>query len=325
MAQLTRLIYLDVIVRTSWFPALVGLAAALWTNVGIVDWRTWLSLVASLIGVLVIQGMYQHSLDVLHDKGGYSAFRQGIDEFLAKKLARVSLLIAAILAVIIVICQRWWLLVLGVAAVRSAKLYVESHNEFYAVFGFMLSYSIGYFSSTNYPTLVWLVGLLLIGLVYRAALPMYRLDDYLAGELPSQEAIIQYFRNIMRYALHMIPLLTILFAFSVNLEYPVETVMPWAVIPWIIGFGIMGFSIMRYKAKAVMQEAPVWAIALAIMLTDIASAYFIENYMLFLKMIVAYAIWWVIFMQFWLSRHALCNYIACPINPLTIMRKEKPK
>jgi len=37
-----------------------------------------------------------------------------------------------------------------------------------------------------------------------------------------------------------------------------------------------------------------------------------------------YSVWWLIFYQFWVSRHAMCNYVKCPVNPFTLM-KEKPK
>jgi len=326
LAQLAKLIYLDVILRTSCFPALVGLSIALWTNVGVNEWKTWVAFIACLVGMFTIQGMYEHALDYLRDKGGYSAFRQDIEKpSVAKKALKYSFVIASILALIIILCERWWLILFGIAAFKTAKLYVVRHSEAYAVFGFMLSYRVGYFSATNYPTLPWLIGLLLIGFLYKAALPMYRLDDYLAGELPSNEAIIQYYRNIMRYLLHTVPLLIIILVFSMRLTYPVEKIIPWAITLWILGFGALGYNIMRYKAKAVMQEAPIWAVALAVMGSDILSATISGNTVLFLKMLAAYAVWWLIFTQFWRSRHALCNLINCPMNPLAYMGKERPK
>ncbi len=326
--SLAKLIYLDVIVRTSWYPAILGFSLAYFSKLGDLSLNTWVAFIAGIFGMLIIQGLYQHSLDVIHDKGGFSAFRSevSVSEKQAKKMSRMSIILAATLAIIIVFTQRWWLLLLGVAAIRAAKLYVESHNEFYAVFGFMLSYSVGYFSVTNYPTLVWLIGLLLVGFVYRASLAMYRLDDYTSGELPTTYAIIQYYRNIMRYALHMIPLLAALLVISIaQIKYYVSNLpLHLAVAAWALGFGYMGLKLLKYKAKAVLQEAPVWAVALAIMVTDIYSSYLTGNLLNMAKIIGSYGVWWLIFYQFWVSRHAMCNYVACPINPFTLM-KEKPK
>ncbi len=328
LKSVAKLMYLDVIVRTSWYPAIFGIAVAYISRAGLLTVKTWIAFTASILGMLAIQGLYQHSLDIMHDKGGFSAFRSEAEISLdkAKKISKASLIIAAILAVIIVFTERWWLLLLGVAAVRTAKLYVESHNEYYAVFGFMLSYSVGYFSATNYPTLPWLIGLLLVGFVYRASLAMYRLDDYLEGEIPSTYAIIQYYRNIMRYTLHMIPLLiTILLASIVTVKYYVNVLpLHMLIIVWGLGFGYMGFNLLKYRAKAVLQEAPVWAVALAIMITDLYSSYIVGDLLNLMKTSIIYAVWWLIFYQFWISRHAMCNYVKCPINPFTLMR-EKPK
>ena len=328
LRNIAKLIYLDVIVRTSWYPAILGIAVAYISNIGLLTIKTWIAFFASILGMLTIQGLYQHSLDIVHDKGGFSAFRGeakvSIDQ--AKRMSKASLIIAAILAIIIAFTERWWLLLLGVAAVRTAKLYVESHNEFYAVFGFMLSYSVGYFSATNYPTLPWLIGLLLIGFVYRASLAMYRLDDYLDGEIPSKYAIIQYYRNIMRYTLHMIPLLIIILLASITtVKYYVHVISPYLLfIIWGLGFGYMGFNMLKYKAKAVLQEAPVWAIALAVMITDVYTSYIVGDILNAVKAALIYSVWWLIFYQFWTSRHAMCNYVKCPVNPFTLM-KEKPK
>ncbi len=328
MKNVTKLIYLDVIVRTSWYPAILGLAIAYMCDLGDLSLKTWVAFVTSILGMFVIQGLYQHSLDIVHDKGGFSAFRSEakVGEHQARRIAKVSLIVASVLALIIVFTERWWLLLIGIVAVRTAKLYVESHNEFYAVFGFMLSYCAGYFSVTNYPTLPWLIGLLLIGFVYRASLAMYRLDDYLNGEMPSIYAIIQYYRNMMRYALHMVPILTVILLVSVaNVKYYVQK-MPvhMLAIVWGLGFGYMGYQLFKYKAKAVLQEAPVWAIALVVMITDLYSSYTMGNTLNLAKIAVMYAVWWFIFYQFWTSRHAMCNYIKCPANPFTLM-KEKPK
>jgi|GEM_PF-4324618 len=58
--------------------------------------------------MLVIQRMHEHSLDYLHGKGGYSAFRQDVKKpLVAKKTLKYSVIIAAILALIIVFCERW--------------------------------------------------------------------------------------------------------------------------------------------------------------------------------------------------------------------------
>jgi len=328
MKNVAKLIYLDVIVRTSWYPAILGLAIAYMCDLGDFSFKTWVAFVTSILGMLVIQGLYQHSLDIVHDKGGFSAFRSEakVTESQARKLARVSLIVAAILALIIVFTERWWLLLIGIVAVRAAKLYVENHNEFYAVFGFMLSYCAGYFSVTNYPSLPWLIGLLLVGFVYRASLAMYRLDDYLSSEIPNTYAIIQYYRNIMRYALHIIPILTVILLISVaNVKYYVHK-MPvhMLAIVWSLGFGYMGYKLFKYKAKAVHQEAPVWAIALAVMITDLYTTYTMSNTLSFIKIAVMYIVWWLIFYQFWASRHAMCNYVKCPVNPFTLL-KEKPK
>lgn len=140
----------------------------------------------------------------------------------AKKALKYSVALATILALINVFCERWWQLFFGVLAFRTAKIYVETHNEFYAIFGFMLSYTVGYFSATNYPTLPWLIGLLIIAFIYKASLVMYRLDDYINGEISSIKTLIQYYRNTMRYMLHSIPSLIIILVFSLKLSYSVE-------------------------------------------------------------------------------------------------------
>jgi len=326
LAQLAKLIYLDVIVRTSWFPALAGLSIALWSGIGVLDWKTWIAFITSLIGMLVIQGMYEHALDYLRDKGGYSAFRQDIGKpLIAKKALKYSVALAAILALIIVFCERWWLLFFGVLAFRTAKIYVETHNEFYAVFGFMLSYTVGYFSATNYPTLPWLIGLLIIAFIYKASLVMYRLDDYINGEISSIKTLIQYYRNTMRYMLHSVPLLIIILVFSLKLSYPVEKIIPWNYVLWIIGFSGICYVLIRYRNKNIIREVPIWSAGLTIMFSDAISAAFSDDMLLLLKIIAAYAIWWIIFVQFWISRHAMCNYLNCPLNPLVSMEKKRPR
>ena len=326
MAQLAKLIYLDVIVRTSWFPALVGLSIALWSGVGVLDWRTWAAFITGLVGMLVIQGMYEHALDYLRDKGGYSAFRQDVKKpLVAKKALKYSVIIAAILALIIVFCERWWLLLFGVLAFRTAKIYVETHNEFYAVFGFMLSYTVGYFSATNYPTLPWLIGLLIVAFIYKASLAMYRLDDYTSGEISSTETLIQYYRNTMRYMLHSIPLLIIVLIFSLKLSYSVEKLAPWNYMLWLIGFSSICYVLVKYRSGNVVREIPIWGIGLAVMFSDAISALLLNNMLSLLKMAIAYTIWWLIFIQFWLSRHAMCNCLKCPLNSLLPMKEKRPK
>jgi len=100
--------YLDVIVRTSWYPAILGIAVAYISNIGSLTIKAWIAFIASILGMLAIQGLYQHSLDIVHDKGGFSAFRGeakvSIDQ--AKRMSKASLIIAAILAIIIVFTER---------------------------------------------------------------------------------------------------------------------------------------------------------------------------------------------------------------------------
>lgn len=86
----------------------------------------------------------------------------------------------------------------------------------------MLSYTVGYFSATNYPTLLRLIGLLIVAFIYKASLAMYRLEDYTSGEISSTKTLTQYCRNTMRYMLHRIPLLIIVLIFFLKLSHLVE-------------------------------------------------------------------------------------------------------
>ena len=129
----------------------------------------------------------------------------------------------------------------------------------------------------------------------------------------------------MRYMLHSVPLLIIILVFSLKLSYPVEKIIPWNYVLWIIGFSGICYVLIRYRNENIIREVPIWSAGLTIMFSDAISAAFSDDMLLLLKIIAAYAIWWIIFVQFWISRHAMCNYLNCPLNPLVSMEKKRPR
>ena len=318
--QLSRLLYVDVSIRTSAFPAALGFAVAIMTY-GDLSVNTILALTISLIGIIVVQGL-EHALDVIHDKGGYSAFRSEDLEPLAKRYTRAFPLLAAPLALLLLLLGRPWLVVFGLVAARMAKLYVESHNEWYATAGFMAAYAVGYFSATNWPSLPFLLGFVITGFLYKASLSMYRLDDYLDGELPGKEAIIQYYRNIFRYTIHYVPVLTALLLVVAANPAPLEEVLPYAWISWIAGFALMGIPMIRYRAANVLQEAPIQYVVAGISIPDLVAAHIAGPKIQAIYM-GAYTVLLMVLISFWRSRHAMCNIIGCPLNPL--LKVERPK
>ena len=318
--RLGRLLYVDVSIRTSAFPALMGFSVALATY-GSADAKSILALTVSLVGVIVVQGL-EHAMDVIHDKGGYSAFRSPELEPTARRYIRVFPAIALALVAALAILERPWVIVFGLVAARMAKLYVDSHNEWYAVAGFMSAYAVGYFSATNWPSLPFLLGFTATGFIYKASLSMYRLDDYLDGELPGKEAIIQYYRNIFRYTLHYVPVLVaLLIAVSMN-PAPLAMVQPYAWAPWIAGFSLMALSMARYRGSYVNQEAPIHYVVAGVAIPDLAAAYMAGPATLAVYSL-SYAALSMILYAFWRSRHAMCNIAGCPLNPL--LRVGRPK
>ena len=218
--RILKYIYPDVILRTSIYPSLLGFAIALiygYNNlyiINILNIPSWLVYVVAIVGIVAVQGLYEHGLDILYDRGGYSAFRDVEAVKYADKMVRTAITTCVLLCVFIVLSGRWVLIPIGFFALWASRMYVRTHNEWYATFGFQLSYSVGYFSCTNLPTPEWFIGAVMVGFIYKAALAMYRLDDYLglAGarrEFPRPEPLVQYYRNIMRYMLHQVPLLVL--------------------------------------------------------------------------------------------------------------------
>ena len=318
---LGRLLYVDVSVRTSGFPAALGFAVAVLSGYGVLDWRTAVALVVSLVGIVVVQG-FEHALDTLYDEGGYSAFRSGDLVPVARRYARVFPLLAVPLALVLVLVWRPWLIVFGLVAARMAKLYVGSHNEWYATAGFMSGFAVGYFAATNYPSLAFLAGFVLTGFLYKASLSMYRLDDYLGGEFPGAEAVIQYYRNVFRYTVHYVPPVAVVLLLAVLNPVPIGDVMPYAWLSWVAGFGLMGLPVLRYRAENVYQEAPVHWVVVGIAVPELVAAWMV-GWGLFVLYVVLYAVIGLVLLSFWRSRHAMCNVVGCPLNPL--LGVERPR
>ena len=321
MSRLARMLYIDVSIRTSIFPMLLGLTVAVASGAGTLDWRTMLALVASVVGVIVVQG-FEHAYDVLRDKGGFSAFRSSDLEPVAERYVRIFPLLAAPLLAAIIVAERPWLIITGAGAARMSKLYVESHNEWYAVAGFMLAYATGWFTATNVLTLPFLAGFVLTGFIYKASLSMYRLDDYLDGEMPSVYATIQYYRNIFRYTLHYTPILVAILVVSVTHPLPVYRVLPYGYAAWLAGWAAMAAYAMRYRGNRLNQEAPIWTVILPVAATDMYAAYTVSAKMLALYAIL-YATLAMIVYAFWESRHAMCNITRCGLNPLRYVSKPR--
>jgi hypothetical protein len=319
MSRLGKLLYVDVTIRTSGFPWLLGLTTALLAGYGVVDINTVIAIIVSITGLILVQG-YEHALDTLHDVGGYSAFREEVLAEDAKKYIKRFPYAMLVLLIALVVVERWWLILTGIMAVMMGRLYVKSHNEWYAVAGFMLAHMTGYFSATNTPSLAFLAGFIMTGFIYKASLSMYRLDDYLDGELPSKEAIIQYYRNIFRYTLHYVAPLTIILLVSVKYPVDVSGLQPFAAISWIVGWGLMFLSMLMYKAHYVNQEAPVYLPVAGIMIPELVAAYKQGLLIVYVPMYLAL---WIILMAFWMSRHAMCNITGCPLNPL--LSVERPR
>lgn len=190
---------------------------------------------------------------------------------------------------------------------------VLSHNEWYATAGFMLAYATGYFSATNTPSLAFLAGFIMTGFLYKASLSMYRLDDYLEGELPSREAIIQYYRNVFRYTLHYVPPLVAILLVAVTHPLDADALPWWAPLSWLLGWGAMALPMLRYKGHLLNQEAPVHMPVLGVMAPELVAAYHQGMLAVYAPLYVALLL---ILLAFWVSRHAMCNVTACPLNPL---------
>ena len=320
MGRLQRLLYLDVTLRTSGFAWLYGFATALATY-GVVDWHTVVAAVAGIVGIIAVQG-YEHALDVLHDRGGYSAFRSSDLVAVAQRYFRPFTILMVVLAILVTVSLRPWLFLAAVMAVAMARLYVLSHNEWYATAGFMLAYMTGYFSATNTPSLAFLLGFIATGFIYKASLSMYRLDDYLDGELPGKEAIIQYYRNIFRYTLHYVPVLVALQIAAIIRHVPEPALPWWAPLSWVAGFAAIAVPAARYRAHLVSQEALIHYPVIGIMLPELYAAATVSAKLLALYL-AGYSALLLILLAFWTSRHALCNVTGCPLNPLLNIKRPK--
>ncbi len=320
-------LYPDVILRTSIFPALMGAIIAVYAGVADMSWHSYCSFIAIIIGILILQGVIEHGMDVLKDKGGFSAFRPSDITDEEERKIRRSIVAGTVILFIIggFLLSMWrpWLIIIGLMALRSAKLYVESHNEWYSVFGFMLSFSVGYFAFTNYPTTAWWIGAMIVGFLMKTSQSMYRLDDYLGdkfdnnsltGEFKHYYQLIQYYRNVFRSTVHIVPLLIIgllLFihtSIGVNLVSNTDYVVYGA---YIVGFVV--FIAQFFKLENKMQQevnlAPIFA---AMVFSEIYTNYPAISVEYIIAVIIAtYA-----FTRFWINRHAMCNILVCTQNPL---------
>ena len=305
-----KYLYLDVILRTSIFPALFGVMVAVHSSTAEITLASAAALITAITGIMIIQGIIEHSLDVLKDRGGYSAFRPEhvSEEERARLLRLVKVATASLvpLAVIMIVLKRPWELLIGVMAYRSAKLYVDTHNEWYSTFGFMLSFSAGYFAFSNAPTTAWLLGAMITGFVMKASQAMYRLDDYLEDESVLTSNLIQYYRNVFRSTLHLVPL-----ASAALLAYPAVTVNYTLWWVWLAGVGVFAAQTLKLKDR-VRQEVNITPLIASVIAVEVASGSLSARY-LFSAAVAVY-----VFARFWTKRHGMCNIFTCPDNPLNI-------
>ncbi len=302
-----KYLYIDVILRTSIFPCVFGAAVAQIAGVAIYSPESAYALAIAILGILIVQGLIEHGLDILKDRGGYSAFRYKPSQQEQERIRRyikLGYLLVGLLIILIVILWRPWLILMAVMAIRSAKLYVQTHNEWYSVFGFMLSFSSGYFAMTNAPTTQWLLGAMATGFIMKSSQVMYRLDDYLEGEFNDVKQIIQYYRNIFRNSLHMVPLLFfgILIMPEIKINYKF-----WPI--WAVGILIFSLQVIRLTDK-VRQEVNLLPLIASIIAVEILSGNASWDYLLGVSIALA------CFHRFWRNRHAMCNILYCPLNPI---------
>jgi len=307
-----KYLYFDVILRTSIFPMLFGVTVAWHAGVLEQSASSALAFLIALIGIILIQGVIEHGLDVLKDKGGFSAFRYHADQNEQQKITksvRIATLMLIPLALMMIILWRPWELLIGIMAYRAAHLYVSTHNEWYSVFGFMLSFSAGYFAVTNAPTTAWVAGAMLTGFIMKASQAMYRLDDYFCDDFLSsktnmQRALIQYYRNIFRNTLHLIPLLA-----TAIILFPEVTVNLSLWYIYLAGGIIFAYQVINLKDKT-RQEVNMLPLFVAIVAVEIISGNISVRYL------IASAITWYCFLRFWKNRHAMCNIFYCSLNPV---------
>lgn len=335
MAKKT-LLYPDVILRTSIFPAVFGMIVALLSGVSgynIIPFSTilplgelyegLLTLIVVIVGIIVVQGVLEHNTDALKDKGGYSAFRPDtIDKELEKRLKRqirIGYGIVAVLIVTVVVMHNIWLLMVGLLALMCMKMYVKTHNEWYSMFGFMMSYSVGYFAFTGYLTTSWFIGALIVGLVMKPSQSMYRLDDYLDGDLcmKNNRQIIQYYRNIFRNTLHLVSILIVgllLYIHSGMGAYlpDLNLYVVWAI--YMVGSGLMIAQLYFLKGSKTGNEINFAPLMGAVIGVELYALY--VNGVINIPYMISMVIMVAVFARFWLSRHSMCNVVCCKNNKL---------
>jgi len=345
---LSKFLYPDVIVRTSIIPALLGAFVAYYSGVAILNYISYIVWLVVVIGIIVVQGIIEHGMDILHDKGGYSAFRVALQKEMEKgnkdivkrinKMIKIAYIICGILSVIIIVCGRYWLLLIGVMAVMSAKLYVKTHNEWYSTFGFMLSFSVGYFAFTNYLTSGWFIGAMIVGFVMKPSQAMYRLDDYLNGEFDNNLQIIQYYRNIFRNTLHMVGLLIVALLLYIDSNIGQlllsNCIDIWMIISiYAICIMLMGMQFFSLKASKTHQEMNLAPLIFGIIASELYAVFINndidtiilkkQNYDI-IKYYISVILYILIFTRFWIKRHGMCNMVKkCGYNTLRNVKTPK--
>ena len=224
---MSKLIYLDVIVRTSGYSLMIGMVAAVLLTPAHFN---WFNAVAGFIVLIIMQGLMQHSLDTIMDKDPVddSKFRKfAIRTFTMAELKKIYIA-AAIAATVIVIfglfiVHRWLIIIPFLFGMNCIFKYAKTGLISYPAFAWANVTLAGWLLQTDIlltwdykAFLAWNMPIICLCLfvfaIFQVGQVLYRIDDTMRSM--NREQVIAFQRNNLRYIHHqsMLPIIGFIFA-----------------------------------------------------------------------------------------------------------------
>jgi hypothetical protein len=242
----SKLLYLDVIVRTSGYSLFLGMMAAVLLTPAHFN---WLNAVAGFIVLILMQGLMQHSLDTISDNDPVddSKFRKfAIRTFTMKELKRIYIT-AAIASTIIVIfglfiIKRWLIIIPFILGMNCIFKYAKTGLISYPAFGWSCVVMTGWLLqadlvlSLDYNAVLLadmpiICLCLVVFAIFQVGQVLYKVDDSM--RIMNREQVIAHQRNNLRYIHHQtfLPIFGFIFAafgyYWISLAFAIAFLVIW--------------------------------------------------------------------------------------------------
>ena len=223
----SKLLYLDVIVRTSGYALIIGMLAAVLLTPAHFN---WFNAIAGFAVLILMQGLMQHSLDTILDKDPVddSKFRKfAIRTFTMKELKKIYFA-AAIASTIIVIfglfiVQRWLIIIPFLFGINCIYKYAKTSLISYPAFAWANVTLAGWLLQTDIVLSLDYKAMLLADMpiiclclfvfaIFQVGQVLYKIDDTM--RIMNREQVIAFQRNNLRFIHHqsMLPIIGFIFA-----------------------------------------------------------------------------------------------------------------